>query len=400
MIKLINEILNKMVKICKPQRKFVVGALFVMISGRGKMNFRNMSRHSTFSEKTFSRNYEKPFSFAEFNQEALSLVLKPGARQIAAFDPSFIQKAGLKTYGKEFFWNGSATRAEKGLEVNLLAVVDVDYNTAYPILAGQTPPKQEESNDEEVKENRIDHYLALIKKGREHLSVDVKHLAVDGFFAKERFVSGVKEMRLEVVGKLRIDANLRHPFQGQQKGRGRPRKYGSKFAINDIAKLEFVGEIDKKVKLYTAVVYSISLKRDIRIVLLVKNDKSRALLFSTDLTLSALDIYHFYKARYQIEFLFRDAKQFTGLADCQAISQQKLDWHFNASFAALGLTKIEDRLTRGVAAGPGVFSMASWKARHFNEIFIETIFSTLGLDLTLIKSTPHFETLRNYGTIS
>jgi IS4 transposase len=47
-------------------------------------------------------------------------------------------------------------------------------------------------------------------------------------------------------------------------------------------------------------------------------------LFSTDTELDALTLYRYYKARFQIEFLFRDAKQFTGLNDCQARSEPAL----------------------------------------------------------------------------
>ncbi len=43
-----------------------------------------------------------------------------------------------------------------------------------------------------------------------------------------------------------------------------------------------------------------------------------ALLFSTDIGLTAKKNYQFYKACFQIEFLFLDTKQFTGLNDCQA----------------------------------------------------------------------------------
>ncbi len=50
------------------------------------------------------------------------------------------------------------------------------------------------------------------------------------------------------------------------------------------------------------------------------------MLFSTDLKLAAKNIYQFYKARFQIEFLFRDAKQFIGLNHCQARSQQALNF--------------------------------------------------------------------------
>ena len=56
-----------------------------------------------------------------------------------------------------------------------------------------------------------------------------------------------------------------------------------------------------------------------------------ALRFSTDTELDAESIYRYYKARFQIEFLFRDARQFTGLNDCQARRQDSLGFHFNAS---------------------------------------------------------------------
>ena len=409
MIEIINMILNKMEKICKPQQKFIMGVLTILLSARGKMNFRNMSRYSDFEEKTFSRNYEKPFNFSEFNQHALSFVIKPETRLIAAFDPSFIKKSGKKTYGKDYFWNGSASKAEKGLEVGLLAVVDVDYNTAYPVSAQQTPPiassRKNRATEVTIK-NRVDAYLEHISKEKRYLPSVIAHLVVDGYFSKERFVAGVKNMGLDVIGKLRLDARLRFLYQGERNRIGRPKKYDGAVNINDHSQLQFIGEIDVeedvKVKIYSAIVNSISLACDVRIVLLVddnnKNNVDRALLFSTDLNLSAFDIYYFYKARYQIEFLFRDAKQFVGLADCQARSKEKLDWHFNASFAALNVAKIEDRLSKK-ASDPSVFSMASSKIRHFNEKLIEKVFSMFDFDLTLIKLTPQFEKLRNYRAI-
>ena len=62
-------------------------------------------------------------------------------------------------------------------------------------------------------------------------------------------------------------------------------------------------------------------------------------MFSTDIQLGASDILDFYKSRFQIGFIFRDAKQFTGLSDCQARDFTKLDFHFNASLMALNLAK-------------------------------------------------------------
>jgi hypothetical protein len=48
----------------------------------------------------------------------------------------------------------------------------------------------------------------------------------------------------------------------------------------------------------------------------------------------------YYKARFQIEFLFRDAKQFTGLNDHQVRDQKKLDFHLNLSLTALNLLPV------------------------------------------------------------
>ena len=42
---------------------------------------------------------------------------------------------------------------------------------------------------------------------------------------------------------------------------------------------------------------------------------------------------------FQIEFIFRDARQYTGLADFQARGAQAIDTHVNASLLALNLVK-------------------------------------------------------------
>jgi hypothetical protein len=74
-------------------------------------------------------------------------------------------------------------------------------------------------------------------------------------------------------------------------------------------------------------------------VVLIYNTKTKqyALLASTDLEQSAQQILTYYQLRFQIEFIFRDAKQFTGLTHYQAQSDEKLDFHFNLSLAALNV---------------------------------------------------------------
>ena len=107
----------------------------------------------------------------------------------------------------------------------------------------------------------------------------------------------------------------------------------------------------------------------------------------------------YYTARFQIEFLFRDAKPFTGLIDFQTRSEERMAFHVNASMTALNFLKLEDRQQRHDDK-EHVISIASWKIRKFNAHQLERIISTLGLDLSSIKLHPHYEDLINYGTIA
>ncbi len=129
------------------------------------------------------------------------------------------------------------------------------------------------------------------------------------------------------------------------------------------------------------------------------NSRSYAVLFSTDLELDAYSIYLYYKARFQIEFLFRDSKKFTGLADCQARDLTKLDFHFNSSLTALNLAKWH-AVQQHDSDNDFVFSMASYKRRALNHHLLELFIDQLGLEPTFIKSHPNYYNLYEYGTIA
>ena len=170
----------------------------------------------------------------------------------------------------------------------------------------------------------------------------MRYVVTDGFYSKYKWVSGVMQLGLHTIGKLRCDANLKFLYSGPQKARGRHRRYAGKVDLNDPSRFEFVKTLDDGVQLYTAVVWSVSLKRCIRLAYLLKEragKRSYVVLFSTDLEIDPHKLYRCYSARFQIEFIFRDARQYTGLVDCQARSPEALDSHVNASLMALNLAK-------------------------------------------------------------
>jgi len=51
------------------------------------------------------------------------------------------------------------------------------------------------------------------------------------------------------------------------------------------------------------------------------------------------DVLLYYHSRFQIEFLYRDGKQHTGLNDSQARSENKLHFQFKASLTSINIAK-------------------------------------------------------------
>ncbi len=140
------------------------------------------------------------------------------------------------------------------------------------------------------------------------------------------------------------------------------------------------------------------MKRHLKLVI-VKFKKRSVNLFSTDLAVAAAEVLKLYRSRFTIEFLIRDAKQSAGLADCQARDQKALEFHWNASFAAVNLARLKASQTNP-AGEPKPFSMKSIKQQFFNEHLLKMFICKLDLEQTLIKYQEHFEKLRNYAVIS
>jgi Transposase DDE domain len=343
------------------------------------------------------------------------MAIPDGREQIAAIDCSFVNKSGKKTSGIDFFYNGSKGKSEKGLEISVISVIDMDTQQAYTLSVKQTPATDRtliktkgkpSVLSEQLVSERVKAYLSQIAAARPHLPATVRYLAADSFYSKKSIVDGVVEHRLHLVSKLRIDANLRYCYTGVQKSRGAHRKYDGKVDLKDLSRLDYVGEVDEKLYLYSKVVWHISLKRQIRIAYLVNLQDPKkprvALLFSTDIEVSPENLYYYYKARFQIEFVFRDAKQFTGLCDCQSRKSESLDFHFNTSLATLNLAKLDSQQPRSDSAEDvqkSSFSMATYKRRASNRYSIELFISMLDLDPTLIKSHPNYETLLQHGSL-
>jgi DDE superfamily endonuclease len=430
---IVSDVLQRMAQLqplSKPRRKFMQVLLPTLLVVRGKVNFTNLSRYCALSERTLRRQFQEEFDWATFNRLAIAQAVPASATQVIALDASFVPKSGKKTYGLDTFFNGCAGRAQKGLEVSLLSLIEVEANTAYALSVQQTPPASESAsasgkvqpvasnkNKQVTQETRVDAYLKHLQEVQEVWPESVRHGVFDGYFAKQKFVDGVCELGLHVVSKLRCDANLDYLYEGPQKPRGAHRKYDGKVSF-DAHHLRSrwcdLGEVEPHLHLYTVTARHKSLRRVVRVLLLLW-DKDPAkpryvLLFSTDVNMAGEDIYRFYRARFQMEFLFRDAKGWTGLSDCQARDEKALHFHFNAALSAVNLIKLQawqlhrqshNSQDRDICNKDGfVFSLASWKQRAFNEHLLEAIIDNLALEPNWVKSHPRYDYLCNYGAIA
>ena len=404
---IVTAILKQMAAVSQPQRKFLAVLFATLLALRGRVNCRNLSRYCDYSERTRARQFRTAFDWPDFHQRVMNTALDPGAELISVQAASFIPKSGKQTFGLGHFFNGCANRAEPGLEISTLAAVEVTRRCAFARAGAQTPPGAEEATSAQAEdETRIDFYKQQLREQRHRLPPNVKYHCVDGYFAKKKYIDEVVALKLHPSTKLRSDANCLFLYTGPHpKRRGPHRKYDGKAHFHDLRRFEALGPLEQRahVHLYTALVWHVSLKCKLRVVVLINQKDPRKprsiILASTDLELDGCKLVEFYVARFQIEFPFRDSKQFTGLADCQARAEAALDFHFNISLAPLNLARAEE-LRAQTDHSPQVFSMASWKQRHFNERLLDVVIANLALDPTWVKNHPGYAELRTYGAIA
>ncbi len=435
------EQMNQHQSLSGPQRKFMAVLLPTLLTVRGRVNFLNMGRYCPYL--TASARCGGSFAVISIGHvltvscyESQGALPKEGAKERAkegsqegshgtvllAQDASFIEKSGKKTPGLDYFFNGCAGRPQRGLEISLVSLIAVETNTAYTFSVRQTlatPPEEKKSTTKKQAttktETRMDFYLAHLQQVRPELPSLVRYAVFDGGFAKRKFVTGVYALKLHLISKLRHDADLRYLYEGEQKTRGRRRLYDGKVRFTDLSRWEDAGAVvgEEDLQLYSVDAFHHSLGRVVRVGLLL-NRRNPAkpryvLLFSTDVTLSALEIYRYYAARFQMEFLFRDSKQWTGLCDSQARDAKALDFHFNAALSAVNLAKLaaqvaeqaSEKTTEQTAnhTTRAVFSLSSWKQYAFNEHLLETFITNLALEPSWVKSHPNYAALCQYGAI-
>jgi len=293
-------------------------------------------------------------------------------------DDVVVTKSGKRTDGLDRFFSSLYGKTVPGLGFLSLSLISVKRRTSYPIMMEQID-KQQTANPPDVakttsqgrrgrppgstnrnrREVVLSPYLQFVQETMRRLlaligtGLKVMYFVYDGAFGHNEALQMVKQLGLQMISKLRHDAALYFPYDGPYAGRGKRKKYGHKLDYRHLAdtyvKASFVEE-DIKTTIYQMHVWHKKFADLLNVVVIVKTHlKTQAVahvvLFSSDLDLTYDHLIDYYRLRFQMEFNFRDAKQYWGLEDFMTVKQTPV---YNSANLAMFMVNVSHALIRSM----------------------------------------------------
>jgi len=351
--------------------------IYGMLISNGRLTMLEISRWTEAggSYRTIQRLYHTPLLWLQIQWIFFtSQFHQVGHEYIAAGDEVVFGKAGKETYGIGRFFSSLQNRVIPGLSFFTFSVIDVKERQSYPIQAVQMIKQKEQKKEKEKSAKAKKHPVGRPKgsknKGDENPTLSpellriepvlqaflailkgvlaVQYLVMDGHFGNYPSAWMVLQTGLQFVSKLRTDAALYEPFTGTYCGRGPHPKYGDRVDVRKMKKKYL--KSDKKEDGVRTQIYQVTLLNKefvfpINVVVILKTNLSthkqaHIILFSTDLKLSHEKLYDYYTLRFQIEFNFRDAKQYWGLDDFMNVKEEAVTNAANLSFFMVNFSSV------------------------------------------------------------
>jgi putative transposase len=209
--------------------------------------------------------------------------------------------------------------------------------------------------------------------------LSLKYVALDGHFGNYPSAFMVRQANLHLISKLRSDAALYPAFKGEHHWRGPKPKYGAKLAVRQLAAShlkETTTDGPLRTDIYQGQFYNKEFAFALNVVIILKTNvvthaQAHVILFSTDLDLAYATIIQFYSLRFQIEFNFRDAKQFWGLEDFMNVKETAVT---NAANLSLFMVNLSYALVQPLRQTQPEYSLLDLKAQYRGYRYaIETI---------------------------
>jgi putative transposase len=344
--------------------------IFALLCISGRVTTLGLSRWTEAggSYGTLQRWMQMPLDWSVLLWTIVRVQLLDGQGQyVLAGDEVVVSKAGKMTHGLGRFYSSLAQRPIPGLSFLALSLVDVGPRRSYPLRVEQRlPAKRAETVAPAPKRGRgrpkgsknhaktaptltpeLNLLRAMLRSTLTRIApLPVKHLVLDGFFGTAPAAWMVRDCGLHLISKLRHNAALYFPYTGRKPRRGPTPRYGDKLDYRHLpgdACCQTVTEGHLVTQTYQFTALHKEFADPLNLVVVVKTNlrthkRAHVLLFSTDLSLSVAQIVDFYSLRFQIEFNFRDAKQFWGLEDFMNVSEQAVTNAANLAFLMVNLS--------------------------------------------------------------
>jgi putative transposase len=295
---------------------------------------------------------------------------------VMAGDDVVVTKAGKQTHGLGRFFSSLYGKKVPGLGFLSLSLLSVKRRTSYPVMMEQLAPPPPETPQEGAKpksrgkrgrppgsknqprrEVVLSPYLRFVQETIKRLlaligdRLQVIYFVFDGAFGHNDALQMVRQVGLHLISKLRYDAALYFPYDGPYAGRGKRKKYGRKLDYHHIdAKHLKASSVEKDIetKIYQMALWHKTFADLLNVVVIVKTNLTtqavaHVVLFSSDLALSYDHLIDYYRLRFQLEFNFRDAKQYWGLEDFMTVKQTPV---YNSANLAMFMVHVSHAVIR------------------------------------------------------
>lgn len=351
------------------------------------------------SYRTVQRFFHKAIPWATLFWEFFCKhLLDPQETYILAGDESVVTKAGEKTHGLDYFFSGLLKKTVPGLSFFTLSLIGTHRRQSFPILMRQMMRTTEEkaaSQAKKAKESGEKRKKGRPKGSRNKAKAEVtlnpellriqemvkslletmqgvirlSYLVMDGHFGNHPAVHMVRACGLHLISKLRHDAALYLPYSGPKPKRGPTPRLGEKVNVRQLPDT-YLKETEIKdsfeTRTYQLPLLLSEFAQPLNIVILLRTNLttkacSHVILFSSDLDLAYHKLIDFYSLRFQIEFNFRDAKQFWGLEDFMNVSEVAVT---NAANLSLFMVDISQVLMCEYRQNDPDFSILDLKAHY------------------------------------
>jgi putative transposase len=307
---------------------------------------------------------------------------RPDDVYLLAGDEVVVSKAGESTHGLDRFFAGLQSRVIPGLAFFTLALISTQQRRSFPVRIEQVVRSEAEKAASRAKttakrapkpaeprqrgrpkgsKNKVSSEVVLspeLLRIQIMLQAQLKlmaglisltYLVLDGHFGHHPALHMVRQVGLHLISKLRCDSALYLPYDGPYQGRGPHRKYGDKLNclhLPDTCLKETTTESQIETRIYQTQALHKEFSQALNLVIIVKTNLqtqacAHVILFSSDLALAYDKLIDYYHLRFQIEFNFRDAKQYWGLEDFMNISETAVT---NAANLSLFMVNLSQRL--------------------------------------------------------